>query len=273
MLGKVGDALVHFVVNARNRFPQFLFRNDKVLGRIDARRLELLQGRKGDGVDVTERLDFVSPQPDAERVFFVGEPDIDRIAPHAKGAAFERGVFAVVLDIDELGREFRRFDNIADFENNGEILIVFRRAQTVDAAYACDDNNVVAAHERTGRREAHAVDLVVNGRIFFDIDIRLRNIGFRLIVVVIADEIRDGVVRKERFKFFVELSRERFIMREYERRTLQLLNDVCHRKRFSGPRYAHERLAFRACAESVDELLDRLRLISRRFKRFAQFKH
>jgi hypothetical protein len=54
---------------------------------------------------------------------------------------------------------------------------------------------------------AHPVDLLVDLGFFLDKGIRPRDIGFWLIVVVVADEVFDGVVRKEAFEFAVKLRR------------------------------------------------------------------
>jgi hypothetical protein len=44
---------------------------------------------------------------------------------------------------------------------------------------------------------AHAVDLLVDRGILLDIGVGARDIGFGLVVIVIADEIFDRVVRKK----------------------------------------------------------------------------
>jgi hypothetical protein len=61
---------------------------------------------------------------------------------------------------------------------------------------------------------AHAVDLLVDRRFLLDIDVGARDVGLRLIVVVIRDEVLDRVVREEGFELAVELGRERLVRRE-----------------------------------------------------------
>ena len=46
--------------------------------------------------------------------------------------------------------------------------------------------------------EPQLVQLVVDGGFFFDVDVARGNVGFGLVVVVIADEILDRVAGKER---------------------------------------------------------------------------
>src|SRR5689334_24968221 len=54
-----------------------------------------------------------------------------------------------------------------------------------------------------------SIDVLVDGGIFFDVDVALRNVRFGLVVVVIADEVVHRVVREERLEFLVELGRDR----------------------------------------------------------------
>jgi len=53
---------------------------------------------------------------------------------------------------------------------------------------------------------------VIYGGIFFDINICLRNIGFRLIIIIVTYKIFNGVCWKKFLKFTIELGGKRFIM-------------------------------------------------------------
>ena len=90
---------------------------------------------------------------------------------------------------------------------------------------------------------AHPVYLLVDARFFFDVRVRARHVGFRLVVVIVRDEILDRVVGKEAFELAVELSGERFVRRQDERRSLGFLNDVGHREGFARPGDAEQHLA------------------------------
>jgi hypothetical protein len=52
---------------------------------------------------------------------------------------------------------------------------------------------------------AHAVDLLVDGRVLLDIGVGARDIGLGLVVVVVRDEILDRVLREEALELAVEL--------------------------------------------------------------------
>ena len=80
---------------------------------------------------------------------------------------------------------------------------------------------------------AQALNFVVDGRVLFDIRVRVRDVRLGLIVVVVGDKILDGVLREKFTEFRTELRGKRFVVREHERRAVQLCNDVCHRERFA----------------------------------------
>src|SRR6266849_3206149 len=61
---------------------------------------------------------------------------------------------------------------------------------------------------------AHAVDLVVDRGFLLDIGVGARHIGFRLVVVVIGDEILHRVVGKEAPELAVELRRQGLVGRK-----------------------------------------------------------
>jgi hypothetical protein len=76
------------------------------------------------------------------------------------------------------------------------LLVVVRRAEAVDAGDAGHDDHVAPGEERAGRRVAQAVDLVVDRGVLLDVGVRCRDVGLGLVVVVVADEVLDGVVGK-----------------------------------------------------------------------------
>ena len=58
---------------------------------------------------------------------------------------------------------------------------------------------------------AHLVDVLVDGGVFFDVGVGTRHVRLGLVVIVIADEILDGVVREQAGEFAVKLRGERFV--------------------------------------------------------------
>ena len=85
-----------------------------------------------------------------------------------------------------------------------------------------------AFEQRLRRRVAHAVDRLVDLRVLLDIGVGARHIGFRLVVVVVADEILDGVVREEVLHLAIELGGQRLVGGEDERGLLHRLDHLRH---------------------------------------------
>ena len=76
---------------------------------------------------------------------------------------------------------------------NGEVVIVLQYWMLIRE---CSFYRNVFAKQRGGG-ESESVDFFVDRRIFFDVNIPLRNVRFGLIVIVIGNKIGDGVIGKE----------------------------------------------------------------------------
>ncbi len=155
-------------------------------------------------------------------------PKLDRVAAHAERASREIHVVAAVLQRHQIGHQLALLDPVAALEAEGHGGIGLDRADTVDAGNGGDDDHVVALDQRAGRRMAHAVDLFVHRRVLLDIGVGARDIGLGLVVVVIGDEILDGVVREEALELAIELRGQRLVGREHQRRALRRLDHLRH---------------------------------------------
>ncbi len=60
----------------------------------------------------------------------------------------------------------------------------------------------VPVDERIGGGQAKALDLLVDGGVLLDEGVGLRDVGLGLVVIEVADEILDRVVRQEQFLEF-----------------------------------------------------------------------
>ena len=221
-------------------------RADEVLGRIDEKLLPALDHLAADRMDQRELLDLVAPELDAEAALLVAGPDLDAVAPHAELARLKLDVAPLVLDVDQLAEHLVAIDHLAERQADHHGAVVLRRAQAVDARDAGDDDHVAAADQRAGGRQPQAVDLLVDRGVFFDVDVALRDVGFGLVVVVVADEVVDGVVGEEFLEFAVELGGQGLVVRHHQRGPLLLLDDVGHGEGLAGAGHAHEHLVLLA---------------------------
>jgi len=90
---------------------------------------------------------------------------------------------------------------------------ILRVPDTVETRHARYHDNIPAPGKERGRgTQTQFLYLLVDGEVFFDIGIGGRKIGFRLVIIVIGDEILHGILREERLEFAVKLCRQRLVV-------------------------------------------------------------
>ena len=124
--------------------------------------------------------------------------------------------------------------------------------------------DVVALQHRAGGGVAHPVDLLVDVRFLLDIGVGARDVGLRLVIVVVGDEVLDGIVGKEAPELAVELRRQSLVRGENERRSLGRLDHLGHGESLAGAGDAKQHLIHFVVQHALDQLLDRLRLVALR---------
>ena len=131
-----------------------------------------------------------------------------------------------ILDVHQAQQQLLAVDGLALDQADHHALVIAGRTQAVDARDAGDDDDVLAADQGAGGGQAQAVDVLVDERVLLDVDVALRDVGFGLVVVVIADEVVDGVAREEAAELLVELGRQRLVVGQDQRRLADLRDDV-----------------------------------------------
>ena len=106
------------------------------------------------------------------------------------------------------------------------------------------------------------VDLIVDRRIFLYVGIGRRQIRFRLVVIVVTDEVADGILGEQFAKLVIKLRRQRFVRRHDKRRLVDPSNHIGHRKRLTGTGDAEQHLVPPIGIQSLDQFLNGLRLIA-----------
>ena len=208
----------------------------------------------GERVEGHQLVDLVAEQPDAQRHLFVGRIDLDDVAANAEGATPELHVVALVLDLDQLAQDLIAPDPLAALERQQQAVVRLRRTKAVDARHARHDHDVPPLEQRAGGREPHPVDLVVDRGFLLDVGVAGRDVGFGLVVVVIADEILDGVLRKEPSELLEQLGRQGLVMCHHQRRAVHARDYLGHRVGLARPGDAQQHLVFVAAIQAVDEL-------------------
>ena len=202
------------------------FRGGHIVGgREDADGVGLTDDVTGEWVDVVEGVDFVAEEFNPDGGFFVGGDDVDGVAFHPEGAAGESDVVALVLDIDEEPEEMIPVDFVTNVQEDGAIQVGLGVAEPVDAGHGAHNHNIPAGEEAGGGAVAEPFHIIVDGGVFFYVGVGLGNVGFRLVVVVVADEVFDRVIGEELAEFVGELGGQGFIGRHDEGGALDLFDE------------------------------------------------
>ncbi len=85
------------------------------------------------------------------------------------------------------------------------VLVSFRRPESINAGYRRDNDYVPALQERSGCGMPHFVNGFVDAGVFLDVCVRLGNVRFRLVIVIIGNEILYRVFGKEAFELIEKL--------------------------------------------------------------------
>src|SRR5262249_20702619 len=112
-------------------------------------------------------------------------------------------------------------------------LVVARRTKTVDARDAGYDDHILTADQRACGSQPEAVDVLIDLGVFFYVDVALGNVRFRLVIVVVTDEVVDRVAREKRSKLLVELRGKGLVVRKNQGGLTDLCDDVRGRERLA----------------------------------------
>src|SRR5271165_3776837 len=205
-----------FLDRCHGRRPRFFLHHIMRL-RINRQPHVFLLDRAEQRIDLGERRNLIAPQFEAVGHVVVRREDLDDIAAHAKRAAPEVAVRALVEDVDQAARNVFALDLLAFFQKHHHAVIGFRRAQAVNAAHRRHNQSVAAFKQRPRRRQPQLVEFIVDGRFFFDVEIGGGDVRLGLVVVVIGDEIFDRIVRKEILELVLQLCGQRLVMRHNQR--------------------------------------------------------
>ncbi len=140
--------------------------------------------------------------------------------------------------------------------------IGLRITETVDRRHRRDDDRVGPLEQGLRRGQAHLLDVFVDGSVLLDESVGSRNVGLRLVIIVVGNEVLDGVLREEGLELAIQLRRQGLVVGEHQRGSLHLLDDVRDREGLAGARDAQQRLVSQAALQPVDEFFDRLGLVA-----------
>ena len=268
LLKQPGMVLVELFPDRDQRPREVLFAGHVVGPREERHAVLAGQFAPGQRVEAGQSFDLIAVEPHPEPQILVPGHDLHGVAPYAETAAFERGVIALILHLHKLPEERLAGGELgALLEHHEHSVVGLGRAQAVDAGDARDDQDVAALEERPGRGEAEAVDLLVDGGFLLDVGVARRNVGLGLVVVVVADEVLDGVVREEPAELLIELGRQRLVVRDDQRRPVDRFDHPRDGIRLPRTRDPEQYLVRVAPSQPLGELVDGLLLVAARLER------
>ena len=209
-------------------------------------------------------LDRVAEHLDAHRELFVLRDDLDGVAAHSERAAGERDVVAGVLDLDQLAKQLVALDLLAHLEPDHAVDVLLRSAKAVNARNARHHDDVAPRQQTVRGRVPQPLDLVVDRRVFLDVGIGLRDVGLGLVVVVVAHEVLDRVVRQHLAQLVGQLGRQRLVRRHHQGRPLKSLDQPGRRRRLARTGRAEQDGIAVAALDAALQIVDRGRLVARR---------
>src|SRR6202011_1509535 len=116
-----------------------------------------------------------------------------------------------VLHADQPAQQRVPLDGVTQLDLEHPVHVFLRRAQAVNAGNGGNDDGVPPGEQGISGRVPEPLHLGVYRGVFLDVGVGLRDVRFRLVIVVVGDEILDRVVGQHLAQLVGELGGERFI--------------------------------------------------------------
>ncbi len=237
---------------------------DVVRRREDVQRLVLGDHLAGQRVQRHQPVDRVAEHLDAHRELLVHREDLDGVAADPERAPGERQVVAGVLDVDEPAEHLVALERVADLQRHHPVDVLLRGAQAVDARHRGHHDDVPAGQQAVGRRVPQPLHLVVDRGVLLDVGVRLRDVRLGLVVVVVAHEVLDGVVREQLTELRGQLRSQGLVRGDDQGGALQPLDQPGGRGGLAGAGGTEQDDVGLAGQDAPLEIVDGLRLVTGR---------
>ena len=257
------DALGQLDLDRLHRRQHLLARRHVMTAGVDGKARDLLPDAPGQGVKQLQALDLVVKQLDADgHLGVLGRKNVDGVAAHTEGAARKIDVVALVLHAHQLRNHVALAHFVARAQRHHHLVVRLGLADAVNGRHRGHDHHVAALQHAFGAAQAHLLDVLVDGGIFLDEQITLRHIGLRLVVIVVTDEVLNGVFREKFAELAVQLRRQRLVGRKHNGRPSQAGDHIGHGEGLARARHAQQRLEHLTIVDAFDQLVDGLGLVA-----------
>ena len=246
---------------------------DVMAARVHGKAWDFLLDAPGERVEQLQAFHLVVKQLYAQRQLGVlCREHVNGVAAHTEFAPAKVQVVALVLHTHQLGNGIALAQGVARAQRHDHAVVALGLANAVDGRHRGHNHHVAPLQQAFGTRQAHLLDVLVDGAVFFNEQVALRHIGLGLVVVVVADEVLHCVLRKELAKLAVQLRGQGFVGRKDDGWPPQAGDDVGHGEGFARTRHAQQGLEGFAVFHALHQLFDGGGLVAGRGIRLEQVK-
>ena len=273
LCGELLHLRVTLGTNLFQRCRLLLGADDVVAGREDGHMLDHILLGTGKRIELGDAVDLVPEKlhPDG-KLAHIGKVDVHDIAVDAELIAHKIHIIAFILQRHKLLAQRIALHLHAGAQADDHAAVVDRIAQRVDAGHRSYDDHVPPLRKCRRGRVAQTVDLVIDGAVLFNIGVGAGDIGFRLVVIVVADEILHRIVGEKGAELGAQLRRQCFIVGQHQRGAVAFCDHICHGKGLAAASNAQQGLAAVAALHALHQCFNSLRLVAGGLVRGYQFK-
>ena len=257
-----GHPLLQLLIDLLNGRVHLVLGGDIVGGGPDGDVGQPPDGGAGDHVDLADAVDLVPEElhPDGG-VLPIGGPHLHRVPPDPEHVPLEGDVVALIPDGHQTLEQLVPLQGGPHPEGDHHGREVLRLAQAIDAGDGGHHDHVPPLQQGGGGGQAQAVYLLVDGRVLFNKGVRVGDIGLRLVIVIVADEILHRVVGEELPELGAQLGGQGLVVGQDQGGTLDLLDDLGHGEGLARSGDAQQRLLVQPHLDTPGQGLNSLGLV------------
>ena len=179
---------------------------------IDGKASHFLFGFTGQRIKTAELLYLLSKKLNTNgETFGLGRENINNITTHTKISPSQLDIIAGVLQLCKSAQDLTLIAKTALTQVQDHPMIGRRVAQPIDRRNRGNNDDVVTLQDRLGGGKAHLINMLVNRCVFFDEGIACRNVGFRLVIIIIRNKILNRIAWEKLPHLGIKLGSQSFV--------------------------------------------------------------
>ena len=219
----------------------------------------------GDHIDFGNTVDLIAEKLNADCCFTsIGWKNLHYIPAHTEFVSDEIDIIALILQFDQFFGQFIALLLHSGTQRDYHVAVIDWVTQRIDAGNTGNDDDIPAFGQCRSSRMSELLDLIIDCTVLFDIGIGIRDIGLRLIIVVVRDEVFHRIIWKKRLKLRAKLCCQRLVVCQNQSWTIYCFDNIGHGKSFTRTGNTQQCLFLVSMKNTLCQLLDCLRLVSSR---------